>query len=253
MRLLITGLSGTLAPHLAAAAQGHGHEVIGWDRQRVPPEDLVASERRWRDAQADAVAHLATGAVDWAARLATWAAQDEVPLLFTSTAMVFHHEPDGPHSSQDPRTARDDYGRSKIASEDAVRAAHSQACVARIGWQIDADARGNNMLAHLDRQQAHDGCIRASRHWRPACSFMGDTAQALLGLIEGGISGVVHLDSNAVSGRTFDTLVHALARRFGRRHWVMESTDGYVHDQRLIGHEALMPSLDERLDFARSS
>ena len=58
-------------------------------------------------------------------RIARLAAATDLPFLFTSTAMVFDHEPDGPHRPADPRTARDDYGRMKIASEDAVLAATS--------------------------------------------------------------------------------------------------------------------------------
>src|SRR5262245_29362856 len=112
MRLLVTGLSGTLAPHLVAAARRAGHEVVGWDRHTLPVDDAIATAR-WLDDEArpDAIAHLALGPVDWAARLALHAASRGWPLLFTSTAMVFHHEPDGPHAPGDERSARDDYGR----------------------------------------------------------------------------------------------------------------------------------------------
>ena len=37
MRLLVTGLNGTLAPQLAAAARASGFAIVGWDRERVPP------------------------------------------------------------------------------------------------------------------------------------------------------------------------------------------------------------------------
>jgi dTDP-4-dehydrorhamnose reductase len=251
MRLLITGLAGTLAPHLASAARSAGHEVLTWDRAAVPPDDVPAGAA-WLDAeQPDAIAHLAMGASDWAARLAAHAALRGRPFLFTSTAMVFHHEPDGPHAPGDERSARDDYGRYKIACEDAVRAAHPGAVVARIGWQIDERALGNNMLAHLDQWQARDGRIGASRAWTPACSFMADTAAALLALIEAPLAGVVHLDSNAREGRTFDAVVAALAQRFERRHWVIAPHDDYRHDQRLVGDEVRMPPLSQRLPALR--
>ena len=71
----------------------------------------------------------------------------------------------------------------------------------RIGWQIDAgvngQALGNNMLAHLDDWQRREGRIAASTLWRPACSFMADTAEVLLGFVERQVPGVVHVDSNA--------------------------------------------------------
>jgi dTDP-4-dehydrorhamnose reductase len=251
MKLLITGLSGTLAPHLAAAARAAGHEVLGWDRAEVPPDDAAAGAD-WLDAaQPDAIAHLAMGAPAWAARLAAYAATHGRPFVFSSTAMVFHHEPDGPHAPGDERSARDDYGRYKIACEDAVRTAHPGASVARIGWQIDDAAHGNNMLAHLDQWQARDGRIGASRAWRPACSFMADTAAALLALVESPRGGVLHLDSNAAAGHSFNAIVAALGLRFARSHWVIAPNDDYRHDQRLAGHEALMPALAERLPALR--
>jgi dTDP-4-dehydrorhamnose reductase len=251
MRLLITGLSGTLAPHLAVAAQTAGHEVLGWDRSAVPPEDATACAAWLEATRPDAIAHLAMGSPDWAARLAAHAAARARPIVFTSSAMVFHHEPDGPHAPGDERSARDDYGRYKMACEDAVRSAHAGATIARIGWQIDARARGNNMLAHLDQWHSRDGRIGASRAWTPACSFIADTAAALLALIEQPRGGVVHLDSNAREGHAFDAIVAALAERFERAHWAIAPNDDYRHDQRLVGHEALMPPLAHRLPTLR--
>lgn len=247
MRLLITGLSGTLAPKLAAAAREAGHEVIAWDHHALHPEDADGAAVWLRAQQPQAMAHLALGPVSWGALLAAHAATHGLPFLLTSTAMVFHHVPDGPHRVDDARTAQDDYGRYKIACEDAVQAAYPGACIARLGWQIDAEASGNNMLAQLDQRQAREGRIGASRRWRPACSFMDDTARALLALIDARAAGLVHLDSNAHEGHDFDAIVRALAARFARAHWQVQTDDDYTHDQRLIGDEARMPPLAARL------
>lgn len=252
MRLLITGLRGTLAPQLAQAARGAGHEVLAWDRQAVDPQQAVVAERWLADLAPDAIAHLAMGDTAWAALLARHAAQRDLPMVFTSTAMVFDHEPDGPHGLHDPRTARDDYGRYKIACEDAVRAAHPGATVARIGWQIDPTASGNNMLMALDDWQRRDGRVAASRAWRPACSFMADTAAALLQLLEEPTPpGLVHLDSNADEGHSFDRIVAALRERFERHHWQLAVHEDYRHDQRLRGGAERMPGLAERLPALR--
>jgi dTDP-4-dehydrorhamnose reductase len=252
MRLLLTGMNGTLAPKLAALACARGWEVLGWDRQRVPPDDEVAAAA-WLAAQrVDAIAHLAFGAEAWAAQLAGYAAAHGLPFLLTSTAMVFDHQPDGPHRPSDPRTARDDYGRYKIRCEDAVRAQNPAASIARLGWQIDPEARGNNMLAALDAQQARDQCIRVSTRWIPACSFMEDTVVALLQLLAAPLGATVHLDSNAGEGHTFAELVGALRRSFNREHWVLEPTTDYVHDQRLIDDKARVPELSARLPELRA-
>ncbi len=251
MRLLLTGLNGTLAPKLAEVAQSRGHHVIAWDRKRWPPDDADACVAAWRALAPDAVVHLAMGGADWAGTIARAAADAGLPFVFTSTAMVFDHQPDGPHDVAGLRNASDDYGRSKIASEDAVRAAHPGACIARIGWQIDADARGNNMLAHLDQQQARDGAVAASRAWRPACSFMADTALALLDLLEQRQAGVVHLDSNATEGHAFDAVVRALQAQFARSAWQVRVHEDYRHDQRLVGGPWTLPPLSLRLPELR--
>lgn len=247
MRLLITGLNGSLAPKVAAQARSGGWEVVGWDRRAVSPDDSHAVASWLAAERLDAIAHMAFGPESWAAQLASHAVGCGIPFLFTSTAMVFHHEPDGPHGAADPRTAQDDYGRYKIRCEDAVRASNPAACIVRLGWQIDPTPSGNNMLAALDAQQARDGCIRASTAWRPACSFMADTAAAILSLLPTRAAATVHLDSNAQEGHSFAAIVHALRHTYGREHWVIKPTQDYVHDQRLIDPTARLPGLSVRL------
>lgn len=247
MKWLVTGLNGTLAPVLAREAAAARVEVLAWRRDEVPPEDVAASQAWLQAARPDAIAHLGMGSADWAGRLAGHAARHDLPFVFTSTAMVFHHEPDGPHAPGDARTAQDDYGRYKIACEDAVRAAHPGACIARIGWQIDPLQPGNNMLRALDQWQASQGRVQASRRWTPACSFMQDTAQALAALLRQPVAGVVHLDSNAQDGHPFLDIVLALRAAFGRHHWVVHANDDYVHDQRLVDAGPRLPPLSRRL------
>ncbi|MBI3349988.1 MAG: sugar nucleotide-binding protein [Burkholderiales bacterium] len=242
MKILITGLSGTLAPRLAEAARAAGHTVVAWDRTAVDPDNEALSAA-WLSAQSvDAVAHLGMGS----ARFAGWLASRCPNFLFTSTAMVFDHRPDGPHDVADARTAKDDYGRYKADCEDAVLLANERPVIARIGWQIDATQPGNNMLPTLDQWQQRDGCVKASNAWTPACSFMTDTAAALLGLLDRPLPGVHHLDSNAEEGWRFDEIARALARAFGRD-WRVEPHEDYRHDQRLVGGPSSLPPLSARL------
>ena len=91
MKILITGLNGTLAPRLAEAARAAGHEVVGWDRNAVNPDDEAASAA-WLGAQSvDAIAHLGMSS----ARFCGWLASRCPNFLFTGTVMVFENEPDG--------------------------------------------------------------------------------------------------------------------------------------------------------------
>ncbi len=240
---LVTGLGGTLAPKLADVLGGAGHSVQGWDRSAVPPDDPAAvssflSSRPWAG-----IAHLGMGSAQWAGQLAGWAGEHELPFVFTSSVMVFGETPDGPHHPGDERTSQEDYGRYKMECEDAVAAANPAGLIARIGWQIDANGQGNNMLAQLDEQaRAAGGVVRASRSWRPATSWMPDTARAIVGALAAGRSGVVHLDSNAAPAWSFVQVVRHVSAVAGRD-WQVEEHDELVYDQRLVGDEDLIRPL----------
>lgn len=96
-RLLITGLTGTLAPVVADYFESHGWKVIGWDHHSISPDDESASRTFISEANPAAVCHLAMGSEEWAAWLASWAKENQIPYLFTSTAMVFDAEHNGPY------------------------------------------------------------------------------------------------------------------------------------------------------------
>jgi dTDP-4-dehydrorhamnose reductase len=160
---------------------------------------------------------------------------------------VFHHLPDGPHAVGDDRNAEDSYGQYKRSAEDAVSAAYPDACIARLGWQIDPQQSGNNMLMALDQWQVSHGSVNASRFWKPACSFMEDTALALSRAVLDRIGGVIHVDSNADEGHNFFQVASALQQAFARSEWKVVAKDDYVHDQRLRGGTLLVPPLSVRL------
>jgi dTDP-4-dehydrorhamnose reductase len=257
MKVLITGLNGTLAPHLARVADQHGAVVIAWPRASLAAEPSEAAQQWLAAQQPHQIYHLGMASEVYAGLLASYAAQRSIPLVFTSTAMVFDHLPNGPHRISDERTAKDDYGRYKLRCEDAIAAANPRAVIARIGYQMDmANPTGNNMIAHLDQQGGNASNIRASEAWFPATSLMSDTAQALWALgqhlqVDPTFAGVHHLDSNATDQLNYVQIVAALKVKL-QRHWSIEATQDYVHDQRLINSRdasttVAMPTLLSRL------
>ncbi len=241
---LITGLRGTLAPKVAARITELGGEVVGWDRAAVPVDDVDAGAAFLAALRPAGVLHLGMGPEEWAGRLAGHASERGLPFVCTSSVSVFGDapgDPDGPFRPEDSPTAKDDYGSYKARCEEAVRAAHPSAVVARIGWQADPDGVGNNMVGQLAAQaEAAGGTVRASRLWRPATSWMSDTAAALVALALSGRTGTVHLDSNAADAWTFPEIVRYVARLTGHD-WQVEEHDELDHDSRLVGDEDLMP------------
>ncbi len=233
MRILVTGMSGTVAPRFASAARSAGHEVTPWLRNDVSPDDSGACWRFLGSEHPDAIVHAAFGAESWCGLLAGYARDAGIPFVFTSTTMVFGPRPDGPYTISSPRTATDEYGTYKMRCEDATWAANPGAMVARLGYQIDPAGRGNNMVAHTDAEQVARGSVRASRCWIPACAFLDDTAAALVSLVTVPEPGLHHLDANAQTAWTHAQILRRLAATLDRP-WQIIEADEPDHDQRLI-------------------
>jgi dTDP-4-dehydrorhamnose reductase len=245
VRILVTGMSGTVAPRFASVAQLAGHAVTPWVRSDVSPDDSGACHRFLESQQPDAIVHAAFGAESWCGLLAGYARDARIPFVFTSTTMVFAPRPDGPYTISSQRTATDEYGAYKIRCEDAIWAANPAAIVARLGYQIDPDGLGNTMVAHTDAERAAQGFVRASRRWIPACAFLDDTAAALLSLVADPEPGLHHLDANAQTAWTHARILRSLADILDRP-WRIVETDEPDHDQRLID-SARIAGLDARL------
>ncbi len=246
MKAIITGLNGTLAPVLANRLRRSDVEVIRWDRSQVSPGDERAMAAFIADVAPAWICHLAMGHESWAQFLARYCEQQRIGFLFTSTAMVFDHEPDGPHHAGDERTAREVYGRYKIRCEDAIQAVSNSAIITRIGWQIGEGRGGNQMIEGLCRMMEKDGKIAASTRWIPATSFMADTCDVLLQLLRENQAGTYHLDSNAWCALNFCEIVHRLKAKMNSD-WIVESQRNYTHDQRLLDKRITMRTLTERI------
>jgi dTDP-4-dehydrorhamnose reductase len=258
-RWLITGAGGTLGRAVLRTAQAVGDEALAWPREALDPLRPEA-HARWIEAQrVDAIVHLAlasqpTGAedesrrinVDWPLGLANIAAQLGLPLLFTSTVMVYDASADGPYTLASPPTPRNDYGAQKLLAEHGMLLRHPAGVrVARLGWQIDPTREdGNQMVAFAHQDMRAHGHVEASRAWRPACSLVDDTAAALLHLVEQP-PGVYLFDSNR-DGTSFDLLLQALSDAYGFG-WQVVPKEDYRHDQRMVDPRPGLPSLAERL------
>lgn len=212
----------------------------------MPPDDESAARAFIDDVDPAWICHLAMGSERWAALIAAHCADQSIGYVFTSTAMVFDCEPDGPHSVDDERTAKDEYGRYKIRCEDAINGATDGAIIARFGWQIGAGRGGNNMIERLWTMMEEDNVIRPSRRWIPATSFMTDTCDGLWQLMQRNEPGTYQLDSNAACALPFADIVARLGAELGAT-WAIEPNDDYVHDQRLVDARIALPGLDERI------
>lgn len=245
MKAIVTGLNGTLAPVLAECLKKYNVDIVSWDRALVSPDNREQCLAYLQQQQPDWICHLAMGGEQWAQLLAEYSCAQHCGFLFTSTAMVFDCETNGPYNPTHHRNARDDYGKYKIRCEDAITKVAKHAIIARIGWQIGEKRGGNNMLEAL-YTMSEKGEVCASSRWFPATSFMTDTCEALWHLMQQRNPGIYHIDSNRECKLNFYQIVCKL-RDMHNADWEVKMTDDYQHDQRLMDERVPVTSLSERL------
>lgn len=242
----MTGLNGTLAPVFRMILEEKGIDVVGWDRALVSPSDSQQCLSFIESSGVDTVCHLAMGDAVWAENLAKICKLLDLQLLFTSTAMVFDSSLQGPYEISTPCNAVDDYGMGKVACEKVITQTNPDALICRIGWQIDWQAKGNNMLEALHKMQAQAGVIAASQKWIPATSFMQDTCECFIALLRLSANGIYHIDSNQHDALSFYDIVSRL-KEMKEFKWNLNVDNSYAHDQRLNESRIEIPNISNRL------
>lgn len=257
MRAIITGARGTVGKALSHALEVHGHHVIPWDRDVVPIDNYRAMEEWVLSTRADTIYNLAIASkptgrenegwlvnYDWPSELAWITMLADIRFIYTSTAMVFTNAAKGPFDPTSPPDETEGYGGEKRRAEERVMAQNPQARVARLGWQIGKAAGSNNMIDFFEGNMARDGVVRTSARWLPACSFLEDTADALI-RVRDMPAGLYHIDGNR-AGNDFHAVATALNKKHGGK-WKIERTEDFVYDQRLMDERLPVGEIGERL------
>jgi dTDP-4-dehydrorhamnose reductase len=243
MKALVTGINGTVAPALAHALTGQGWSIVPWDRTCHPIDHPDAVRFFIECEKPDWFCHLAMGSPDWAEWAAQTCAENDIPFLYTSSVSVFAASQTGPFTVDDVPHPDDDYGRYKLECERRVLAAYPGAHIVRIGWQIGSAPGGNQMVEYLDRTFREHGRIDASTRWFPGCSFLPDTAEAMVRVLDLP-PGLYHLDGNP--GLNFFEIASGLNRRLGEP-WNVVPTDGLVQNHRMLDPRLPVAPLSGRL------
>jgi dTDP-4-dehydrorhamnose reductase len=115
---------------------------------------------------------------DGAARLAAAAAHAGIPFLHISTDFVFDGSKRTPYVEEDPAAPANIYGRSKLAGEQAVLAAHPSALVLRTAWVYGR--HDTNFLTTMLRRAETQDVVRvvADQYGSPTAG--AELARALL-------------------------------------------------------------------------
>jgi dTDP-4-dehydrorhamnose reductase len=237
--LLITGSSGYLGRELARQAPDAAGTYLTAERPgavQLDVRDGAAVARLVGELRPDAVIHTAySEAGDEAARevnvdgsrhVAAAAAEMRARLVHVSTDLVFDGELGRPYTEDDEPRPIMEYGRQKLAGEEAVREALPAALVVRTSLIYGGSEPSRHERAVLDAADGASGTRFFSDELRSPVQ-VGDLAAALLVLARSDAAGVLHVaGADGVSRHEFARHVAAAA---GRDPGVLESALAAEH------------------------
>jgi dTDP-4-dehydrorhamnose reductase len=214
VKLLVVGAQGMLAHDVRRAAERAGHELVLCDLPELDITDEAAVSAFLEREQPEATINCAAwtdvdgaesnveGAravnAQGAGNLARAAALIDTPLLHISTDYVF----DGkaplddagrprPYLESDPTGPRSVYGETKLAGERQVLEASAQHTVVRTAWLYGVN--GRNFVETMLRLAGERDAVQVVDDQVGSPTWSGHLAPALVGLLERGVSGIVHL------------------------------------------------------------
>ncbi len=207
MRLLIPGGGGMVGRMLTEVACARGHEAIavpkaGWDI--TDPEAAPAQLARHRpDAVVNCAAFTDVDGCETRREpafrvngegpgvLARACAGAGVRLLHLSSDYVFDGRAVSPYVEGAATAPLSVYGASKLAGEEAVRAAGGRWTLLRTAWVYGP--WGRNFVASILRLAREQGRLRVVTDQVGAPTYTADLSDAILRLLEAEAMGVVHV------------------------------------------------------------
>ena len=209
MRVLVTGAGGMLAQAVVPALGRAGHEPIALTRAELDVTDAARVRAAVADAHPDWVFHLAAftdvdgceSRADHALRVngegaghvAAAAHEAGAAVLSISSDYVFAGDDPRPRRESDPVGPVSAYGRSKLAGEEAVRAANPRHLIVRTAWLY---GHGGRNFVDTIRERALAGApLAVVDDQRGSPTWTVDLATALLALMETSAAGTLHATS----------------------------------------------------------
>jgi len=207
MRLLVIGAAGMLGQALLAAADGAGHEPVGWDLPEVDITDAAALHDAVAALRPDAIVNCAGWTdVDGAERhedrataingagagnVAAAAAATGALVVQLSTDYSFDGTASRPYTESSPVSALGAYGRSKLAGEIAVAAAGGDFAIVRSAWLFGP--HGKNFVDTMLRLGAERDEVAVVDDQVGCPTYTGHLAPALVEVADRRLTGVLHV------------------------------------------------------------
>jgi dTDP-4-dehydrorhamnose reductase len=207
VKLLVTGAGGMLGRDVMLAAGNAGHEVIGFGHTeldiadeaavgaKIEAEhpDVVINCAAWTDVdgaeQAEEAATRVNGA--GAGSVAAAAASVGASVVYVGSDYVFDGGKGEPYVETDQTAPLSAYGRSKLAGEEATRAANKRHFIVRSAWLFGTG--GPNFVETMLRLAADHGEVLVVRDQVGSPTYTWHLAYGIVRLIEGVEFGIHHM------------------------------------------------------------
>ena len=209
MKVLVTGSKGQLGYDVIKELCSRGHEALGFDLPELDITDEAAVQAVFDRVKPDAVIHCAAWtAVDAAEEsgnitkvfavneggtrnLAAACKRTGAKLLYLSTDYVFDGQGSAPWRADETRFAPlNEYGKSKLAGENAVRELLQTYYIVRIAWVFGKN--GNNFVKTMLRLSETHDTLRVVCDQVGTPTYTPDLARLLVDMIESDKYGVYH-------------------------------------------------------------
>jgi len=207
VKILVAGAAGMLGRDVMHAAGNAGHEVVGYGRAELDVGDAGAVAARveaerpgvvincaaWTDVdgaenhEGEAAAVNGAGAGNVAAAAATAGAA----VVYVGSDYVFDGGKGAPYVETDQTAPISAYGRSKLAGEEATRAANKRHFIVRSAWLFGTG--GPNFVETMLRLAADHGEVLVVRDQIGSPTYTWHLAYGIVRLIEGVEFGIHHM------------------------------------------------------------
>jgi dTDP-4-dehydrorhamnose reductase len=207
VKLLVAGAAGMLGRDLMLAAGNAGHEVVGYGHSELDVTDAGAVAKKleaerprvvincaaWTDVDGaeehEAEATRVSG--EGAGNVAAAAAAVDASVVYVSSDYVFDGSKGAPYVETDQTAPLSAYGRSKLAGEEATRAANKRHFVVRSAWLFGTG--GPNFVETMLRLAADHGEVLVVRDQVGSPTYTWHLAYGIVRLIEGVEFGIHHM------------------------------------------------------------
>ncbi len=207
MKILVTGAAGMLGRDVMLAAGNAGHQVVGYGHSELDIGDAdavnakIEAERpgvvincaAWTNVdgaeEAEEEATRINGA--GAGNVAAAAAAAGASVVYVGSDYVFDGGKGEPYVETDQTAPLSAYGRSKLAGEEATRAANKRHFIVRSAWLFGTG--GPNFVETMLRLAADHGEVLVVRDQVGSPTYTWHLAYGIVRLIEGIEFGIHHM------------------------------------------------------------